>query len=273
MHLQLMMATEVSGAKNYQELYIAAKNKEKRLGDLKKNQAYARSIPHSSCPVQKPRTPSDFHEASKPKHLHDWNAHRNQLHTLRIPKFKPDKSKKCFYCNKPGHLMNQFLYRRKEVMSHGSSCPTSARQIVTNITSSIPGKGVSQADSQSGAESRDTRTRSCPGKCGVSDEVPGVPSVNPLSLLFSESKEEGDVKQVMVKDSRSRSQLAHISIQGVPADGVVDTAADITIMGGKLFAHVAAPARLWKKNFKPPDKVPRTYNRKVFRLDGRMEAS
>ena len=60
-------------------------------------------------------------------------------------------------------------------------------------------------------------------------------------------------------------------LQGVPADGVVDTAADITIMGGKLFALVASSARLRKKDFKPPDRVPRTYDRKVFHLDGRMD--
>ena len=65
MHLQLMMAPAVSGAKNYQELIIAAKNEEKRLADLKKRQAYARSIPHSSFPVQKPGTPSELHEASR----------------------------------------------------------------------------------------------------------------------------------------------------------------------------------------------------------------
>ena len=52
-------------------------------------------------------------------------------------------------------------------------------------------------------------------------------------------------------------------IQGVSADGVVDTAADITIMGGKLFTLVASPARLHKKDFKTPDRVPRTYDRKV----------
>ena len=41
-------------------------------------------------------------------------------------------------------------------------------------------------------------------------------------------------------------------------------------MGGKLFAHVVASARLQKKNFNHPDKAP-TYNQKVFRLDGCME--
>ena len=72
-------------------------------------------------------------------------------------------------------------------------------------------------------------------------------------------------------DRGSHPQLVRVDVQGVPANGVVDTAADITIMGGKLFALVASSARLRKKDFKTPDRVPRTYDRKVFHLDGRME--
>ena len=59
-----------------------------------------------------------------------------------------------------------------------------------------------------------------------------------------------------------------MDIQGIQADSVVDTAADITIMGGKLFALVAASGRL--KDFRKPDKISRSYDR-VFRLDGCVE--
>ena len=45
----------------------------------------------------------------------------------------------------------------------------------------------------------------------------------------------------------------------------------ITIMGGKLFALVAAVAKLRKSNFKKPDKVPRNYDGREFHLDGCME--
>ena len=93
----------------------------------------------------------------------------------------------------------------------------------------------------------------------------------PLDLLFSESDEEDGVRQVTVNDSGSHCQLARVSICGVPADGVVDTAADITIMGGKLFALVAATARLRKKDFRKADRVPKTYDRKAFSLDGCMD--
>ena len=59
-------------------------------------------------------------------------------------------------------------------------------------------------------------------------------------------------------------------IQGFPAEGIVDSGADITNMNGDLFKRVATAARL-KKNFKRADKVPRTYDRHSFSLDGRMD--
>ena len=45
----------------------------------------------------------------------------------------------------------------------------------------------------------------------------------------------------------SRAQLAKVDVQGVPAEGVVDSSADITIMNGQLFKCVAAVTHL---NFK-----------------------
>ena len=59
--------------------------------------------------------------------------------------------------------------------------------------------------------------------------------------------------------------------QGVDAWGILDTGADITIMGPDLFKKVASLRRLKKRNFHQPDKVPKTYDRRTFTLDGRME--
>ena len=42
-------------------------------------------------------------------------------------------------------------------------------------------------------------------------------------------------------------------------------------MGGKLFKEVASVARLRKRDFRPADKIPHTYNRQPFNLDGRMD--
>lgn len=57
----------------------------------------------------------------------------------------------------------------------------------------------------------------------------------------------------------------------MPAIGVVDSGSDITIIGGQLFQTVAATARLRKRDFKKPDRTPRTYDQKPFCLDGKME--
>ena len=95
---------------------------------------------------------------------------------------------------------------------------------------------------------------------------------NPSHLLLSSDSEDSDgVRLIQVADEGSQSQLAHVIVQGVPADGVIDTGADITIMGQELFARVAAAARLPKKNLWKPDKVSRTYDRKTFHLDGCMD--
>lgn len=51
-------------------------------------------------------------------------------------------------------------------------------------------------------------------------------------------------------------------------EGVVDSGADITIMGGSMFKHVAAVAKPWKRDYKAPDKVPCNYDQQPFLLDG-----
>ena len=117
----------------------------------------------------------------------------------------------------------------------------------------------------------DTPPRGEPPVSTLEKSADTPPGGEPLDFLFSDSDEEEDVRQVNVTDSGGHCQFARVDIFGVPADGVVDTAADITIMGGKLFAMVAAAARLRKKDFRKPDKVLRTYDRKVFRLDGCMD--
>ena len=67
------------------------------------------------------------------------------------------------------------------------------------------------------------------------------------------------VSLVRVQDEGSKSQIALVEIAGIPAYGIVDTGADITIMGPKLFKKVAMFSKLKKRQFKEPDKVPHTY--------------
>ena len=62
-----------------------------------------------------------------------------------------------------------------------------------------------------------------------------------------------------------------MDVQGVPACGMLDSGADISIMGGALFRKVVAVAKLKKRGLQRPDKTPRNYDQTPFTLDGRLE--
>ena len=79
------------------------------------------------------------------------------------------------------------------------------------------------------------------------------------------------MSEVRVQDKGSRPQTVRVVVAGVPADGIVDTAADITIVGAEVFKRIAAVAKLRQRDPKPPDKTPRTYDYKTFRLDGCLD--
>ena len=64
---------------------------------------------------------------------------------------------------------------------------------------------------------------------------------------------------------------AQVEIQGVPAYGIVNAGADISIIGENFFKKVATVARLRKRDFKPTDKTPRNYDGHTFSLDRRMD--
>ena len=259
LHLQLMRSPAVSGAKNYQELLVVARNEERRLADLRRRQEYARS--NSSQPKTKSVAPN-----LKAKLPQSNPEHQPPVSESGVGK---QTERKCYYCRKPGHLLHQCLLRK---IREGGNQPlrgsSSAKQVVTEPASSGHG-GSAPTSSASKEPPSQSVGDTCPAE--DADRASQSSNTNPLSLLFSESEDEGDVRRVMVADQGSRPQLARVEIQGVPADGVVDTAADITIMGGKLFALVATSAQLRKKDFMTPDRVPKTYDRKAFHLDGRME--
>jgi len=75
---------------------------------------------------------------------------------------------------------------------------------------------------------------------------------------------------VLICDQGSRPQYVNIKIQGVSTSGVIDTGADITIMGGELFKKIAEAAKLKKRDFKKADRIPCTYDHKQFKLHGKM---
>ena len=90
------------------------------------------------------------------------------------------------------------------------------------------------------------------------DAVP-VP-VDPMQFLESDREDDSTMSTVRVKDKGSKLQTAVVDVQGVQTEGIIDTGADITIMGPELFKMVAAVAHLKKSHLKPPAKVPYTYD-------------
>ena len=92
-----------------------------------------------------------------------------------------------------------------------------------------------------------------------------------MSFLFPADSDQDHCKQIVVKDNGSRSVCVPLQIEGVPVYGLVDTGADITIIGAQLFKKIAAVAMLKKRNFRTADKTPHGYDRRPFELHGRME--
>ena len=90
---------------------------------------------------------------------------------------------------------------------------------------------------------------------------------SPMDILFSDS-DDSTVGVVCVKDNSSQFRKVIVDIAGVPAQGLVDTGADNTIMGPELFKKVISVVGITKKQFKVADKIPFTYDRRQFQLDG-----
>ena len=80
------------------------------------------------------------------------------------------------------------------------------------------------------------------------------------------------MRQIQVQDQGSKPQRANVVVGGVPMVGVIDTAADVSIMRVEMFKKVAVTAKIHKKDFKPVDRTPYTYDKKPFRLDGKLKS-
>ena len=244
----LMKAPAVSGAQAYQELCIAARNEERRLNELNKRQQYLReSAPETDATHQHRR--------------HDRAGHNrtNGVRNLAIvPQGRAEggsgptretavnrsttNQKRCYICNSLNHLANQCRSSRTESTGRTGSTGNPPRNPTQPVTRQVVAQN------------------------GSAEDIP----TNPLNLLLSDPEDDA-VCQIRITDQGSGTRSAKVEIQGVPARGIIDTAADITIMGGQLFKEVASVARLRKKDFKPADKTPRTYSRQPFSLDGQMD--
>ena len=78
------------------------------------------------------------------------------------------------------------------------------------------------------------------------------------------------MKKVELRDEGSVPKCVSVLTQGVAATKLIDSGADITIMGGELFKRVSVAAKLRKRDLHKSDKTPKTYDQRTFTLDGRM---
>ena len=145
--------------------------------------------------------------------------------------------RECYVCGKTDHLAKQCRQRKSE------SNPTEDKKWKKETTAT-------------------TNAIRSTNKQEISD---------PMNFLCSDSDTDGSINVVSITDQGSHLRTATVEIAGVPATGLVDTGADITIMGPEVFKKVAAVAGLKKRQFKPADKQPHTYDRRQFKLDGRLD--
>ena len=236
----LMKAPAVSGSHGYKELCLASRNEEKRLAELAMRRQYLKQ------PQQLTTGKTDFVDqslrspTSQPKPQGQFSR--------RSEGDKNSRQRLCYNCNKPGHLAWECREERTESAGRG------------------PNQRGRQVDTKQVCTSR----RGAPGWVQQSSTTSDLLSNLLSSDSASDDAEEG-VRQIRVHDQGSKQQFAEVQIEGVPAKGVIDSGAEITIIGGKLFARIAAVARLKKSQLKAPDRIPKTYDRRSFTLDGRMD--
>jgi len=207
---------------------MAARNEEHRLNDLAKRQRYVNKDQASESMGQHFQKRTFVQE----KPFKDWDR-RVSIHS---PVAQTDDlpPRQCYVCGKTRHIARTCSLRKGESISKPEK-----KSKDKDATSAM--KAVTSVD-----------------KNHMS---------SPMNILLSDS-DDSTVGVVCVKDKGSQPKKVTVDIAGVPAQGLADTGADITIMGPELFKKVTSVAGITKKQFKAADKIPCTYDRWQFQLDG-----
>ena len=152
----------------------------------------------------------------------------------------------CYVCKKPGHFGIDCHQKKSERTGERAQSKSKSKNPTTKQVQSQPLPPDTRTDPQTGS--------------------------SPLDYLASsEEEEDSRVNSVRIKDTGSKNQYANVNVQGVLIKGMVDSGADITIIGGDLFKQVATIAKLRKRDFRLADKTPRTFDQKPFVLHGCMD--
>ena len=241
---ELMQNSAVSGALTYKELYMAARNEEQRRAEMKKRRQYWSNDPGDTADQRrvdnKQKNRSYTYTHTPKKNVIKLRQQVGDGKTIPTTPTAQQETRSCYNCGKTGHLARDCRIPKTESQGYGHSVTrrqsASAKQVSTTAT-----------DTEKNSE-------------------------DPFSYLLSDSDgEESEVKLIQLQDKGSQPQCAQVIIGGVSAWGIVDSGADITIIGKELFKMIASVCKLKKKDFKKPDKIPKTYDRTPFSLNGRIE--
>ena len=172
----LMRALAVSGAQSYQELCVAAKNKERRQYDLSRRRLYYKG--DVKDPTEKQGRGNQRSPAVDPAKSLSANSGA-QL------------SRRCYISNSPDHLARRCPAKRKESWGYG--------------------KSVNTQSGKQGDVKRVISHNTGTGNTAVKDS-----SQNPMDFLFSSDSEEGDVYTVCVPDRGGKPQSVQVFCRVFP---------------------------------------------------------